>query len=45
MISVIFLTGFIPIVMGIIDYSKENRRLDRKAKNAEKVASQHVDHI
>lgn len=39
LILVILLSGIIPIVMGIIYYTKENRRLDREGKNAEKAAS------
>jgi len=29
LILIVFLSGFIPIVMGIVYYSRENRRLDR----------------
>lgn len=39
MIAGIFLAGFIPIVMGIIYYTRENRRLDREEKEAEKAAT------
>ncbi len=35
----IFLAGFVPIVMGIIYYTRENRRLDRESKDAEKAAA------
>jgi hypothetical protein len=31
-ISVIFLSGIIPLVMGIVYYARENRRLDREEK-------------
>ncbi|MEO5600613.1 MAG: hypothetical protein ABIR06_06785 [Cyclobacteriaceae bacterium] len=39
LILVIFLTGFVPIVMGIIYYTRENRRLDGEEKEAKKAAS------
>jgi cell division protein FtsL len=39
LIIVILLAGIIPMVMGIIYYTKENRRLDREEKNARKAAS------
>ena len=39
-ISVIFLSGIVPVVMGIIYYARENRRLDKEEKeNAAKAAS------
>ena len=41
MIFIIFLSGFVPIVMGIIYYTRENRRLDREEKErGAKAASQ-----
>ena len=40
LILMVFFSGFIPIVMGIIYYARENRRLDREEKeNAGKAAS------
>ena len=38
-ITGIFLAGFIPIVMGIIYYTRENRRLDQEEKEAKKAAA------
>lgn len=38
-ISVIFLAGLIPLILGIIDYAKENKRQDEERKSAEKSAS------
>ncbi len=38
-ITGIFLAGIIPLVMGIIYYTRENRRLDREEKDAQKAAS------
>ena len=39
LILVILLSGIIPLVMGIIYYTRENRRLDREEKDAPKAAS------
>ena len=40
LILIIFLSGFIPIVMGIIYYARENRRIDREEREkAAKAAS------
>lgn len=40
LIFIVFFSGFIPIVMGIIYYARENRRLDREEKErAAKAAS------
>lgn len=40
LILMVFFSGFIPIVMGIIYYARENRRLDREERErAEKAAS------
>ena len=36
LILVIFLSGFVPIVMGIIYYTRENRRLDREERERRK---------
>ncbi|MEX1239667.1 MAG: hypothetical protein WEB30_08115 [Cyclobacteriaceae bacterium] len=37
----VFLAGFIPMVMGIIYYTRENRRLDREERQrARKTASE-----
>ena len=39
-ISVIFLSGIIPVVMGIIYYARDNRRMDLEERaKAEKAAS------
>jgi len=32
MIFIVFLSGFIPIVMGIIYYARENNRLDKEER-------------
>jgi hypothetical protein len=37
----IFLAGFVPIVMGIIYYTRENRRLDREEKEKASKAPSH----
>lgn len=43
LILMLFLTLFIPLVMGIIYYARENRRLDKEARrSAEKAAAHHV---
>lgn len=39
LILVILLSGIIPLVMGIIYYTRENRRLDREEKDAQKAVS------
>jgi hypothetical protein len=40
LILMVFLSGFIPIVMGIVYYARENRRLDREEREkASKAAS------
>lgn len=39
LILVILLSGIIPIVMGIIYYTRENRRLDREEKDAQKAGA------
>jgi hypothetical protein len=41
LIMIIFLSGFIPIVMGIIYYTRENRRLDREEKEKAAKAGSH----
>lgn len=38
-IMMVFLSGFIPLVMGIVYYARENRRLDREEKEREKAKS------
>ena len=38
-ITAIFLAGIVPVVMGIIYYARENKRLDREEKEAERAAS------
>jgi hypothetical protein len=41
LILMLFLTLFVPVVMGIIYYARENRRLDREARQrGEKAAAQ-----
>lgn len=40
LILMVFISGFIPIVMGIVYYARENRRLDREEREkAAKAAS------
>jgi hypothetical protein len=39
LMCIIFLSGFIPIVMGIIYYARENRRLDREEKEKREAAA------
>ncbi len=41
LIIIIFLSGFIPIVMGIVDSVRENRRLDQKEKDSAAKAALH----
>lgn len=36
LIVVLFLSGFIPLVMGIVYFARENRRLDREEREREK---------
>ena len=41
LILMVFFSGFIPIVMGIVYYARENRRLDREEKERSRAASHH----
>lgn len=41
LILMVFFSGFVPIVMGIIYYARDNRRLDREeGERVRKAASQ-----
>lgn len=40
-ISVIFLSGIIPVIMGIIYYARDNRRMDRERKDKARKAASH----
>lgn len=40
-ISAIFLAGIIPVVMGIIYYARENRRIDREEREKAAKAASH----
>lgn len=44
-IAGIFLAGMVPIVAGIIHYTKENRRLDREAALDKKRKHQHTSNV
>lgn len=35
LILILFLSGFVPLVMGIVYYARENRRMDREEKEKE----------
>jgi hypothetical protein len=39
--AVIFLTGFIPMAIGIIQLTRENRRLDREWRESTKKGAAH----
>ena len=39
LILMVFFSGFVPIVMGIIYYARENRRLDREEKQKRETAA------
>ena len=40
LILMVFFSGFIPIVMGIVYYFRENRRYSREARQREKTAAE-----
>ena len=44
-IAGVFLAGFVPLVMGIIYYMRENQRLDREDREKAQKAASHSWHL